>query len=92
MDSLTIAENSTKVCHETVDFPAFTKKMSTNGFSTFVELGPNSTCTNWIKDTLDQNKHSACAIDKKGTSSIQSLYECLAQLISNGIDIDLSLH
>ena len=91
MDSLTIAENSTKVCHKTVDFPAFAEKMSTNGFSTYVELGPNSTCTNWIKDTLDQNKHAACAIDKKGTSSIQSLYECLAQLISNGIDIDLSL-
>ena len=91
MDSVTIAENSTKVCYKTVDFPAFTKKMSTKGFSTFVELGPNSTCTNWIKDTLDPNKHAACAIDKKGTSSIQSLYECLAQLISNGIDIDLSL-
>ena len=91
MNSLTIAQNSTEVCCKTVDFPAFTKKMSTNGFSTFVELGPNSTCTNWIKDTLDQKKHTACAIDKKGTSSIQSLYECLAQLISNGIDIDLSL-
>ena len=91
MDSLKIAENSTKVCYKTVDFPAFAKKMSANGFSTFVELGPNSTCTNWLKDTLDQNQHAACAIDKKGTSSIQSLYECLAQLISNGIDIDLSL-
>ncbi|GER58793.1 hypothetical protein ULMA_09010 [Patiriisocius marinus] len=91
MDSLSIAENSTEVCYKTVDFPAFAKKMSSNGFSTFVELGPNSTCTNWIKDTLDQNTHSASAIDKKGTSSIQSLYECLAQLISNGIDIDLSL-
>ena len=91
MESLTIAENSTEVCYKTVDFPAFAKKMSSNGFSTFVELGPNSTCTNWIKDTLDQNTHSASAIDKKGTSSIQSLYECLAQLISNGIDIDLSL-
>ncbi len=91
MDSLTIAENSTEVCYKTVDFPAFAKKMSSNGFSTFVELGPNSTCTNWIKDTLDQNTHSASAIDKKGTSSIQSLYECLAQLISNGIDIDLGL-
>ncbi|EDM45378.1 hypothetical protein SCB49_06212 [unidentified eubacterium SCB49] len=91
MDSLTIAENSTKVCYKTVDFPAFAKNMSSNGFSTFVELGPNSTCTNWIKDTLDQNTHSASAIDKKGTNSIQSLYECLAQLISNGIDIDLSL-
>ena len=91
MDSLSIAENSTKVCYKTVDFPAFAKKMSTNGFSTFIELGPNSTCTNWIKDTLDKTEHAACAIDKKGTSSIQSLYECLAQLISNGIDIDLSL-
>ena len=91
MDSLKIAENSTKVCYKTVDFPAFAKKMSSNGFSTFVELGPNSTCTGWIKDTLDQNNHAACAIDKKGTSSIHSLYECLAQLISNGIDIDLSL-
>lgn len=91
MDSLIIAENSTKVCYKTVDFPAFLKKMSTKGFSTFVELGPNSTCTNWIKDSLDPNKHAACAIDKKGTSAIQSLYECLAQLISNGIEIDLSL-
>ena len=91
MDSLTIAQNSTKVCYKTVDFPAFTEKMSRNGFSTFVELGPNSTCTNWIKDTLNQNEHTACAIDKKGTGSIQSLYECLAQLISNGIEIDLSM-
>jgi PfaB family protein len=91
MDSLSIAENSTKVCYKTVDFPAFAEKMSIKGFSTFVELGPNSTCTNWLKDTLNQQQHAACAIDKKGTSSIQSLYECLAQLISNGIDIDLSL-
>ena len=91
MDSLTIAKNSTKVCYKTVDFPAFAKKMSSNGFSTFVELGPNSTCSNWIHDILDKNTHAACAIDKKGSSSIQSLYECLAQLISNGIEIDLRL-
>ena len=91
MDSLKIAENSTKVCYKTVDFPAFADKMSKNGFSTFVELGPNSTCSNWIKDTLDSKKHASCAIDKKGTSSVQALFECLAQLISNGIEIDLGL-
>ena len=89
MDSLKIAENSTQVCYKTVDFPAFAKKMSANGFSTFVELGPNSTCSNWIQDSLDVNTHASCSIDKKGSNSVDAIFECLAQLIANGITIDL---
>jgi len=90
-DSRSIAENSTAVCYKNVNFPKHIKNISSKGYSTFVELGPGNTCTSWIKDTLDMKEHSAVAIDKKGNNSVHSVFECLAQLISNGIEVDISI-
>ena len=91
LDSRKISENSTEVCCRTVDFPETVKAVSKNGANIFIELGANATCTNWIKDILEEETHLAVSINQKGKLDIQSLLEVLAQLTSHGIKMDLSL-
>ncbi len=91
LDSLTIAKNSTQVCCEKIDFPSTVNTVFNNNINTFIEIGANSTCSNWISAILKDKNHLAVSIDKKGTASAQSIIECLGQLISNGIDADLSI-
>ncbi len=90
-DSLEIAKNSTQVCYEKVDFPSTVKTVFENKINTFIEIGANSTCTNWINETLKDENHLAVSIDKKGASSAQTIIECIGQLMSNGIDADLGV-
>jgi len=91
IDKHTIAKNSARVCYTPVDFPSIVKKVAANSISTFIEVGPASTCTPWIQDILKDQNHLAVPIDKKGMSSAQSILECIAQLVSNGVEVDLSV-
>jgi PfaB family protein len=91
LDSLTIAENSTAVCGQQVDFPATIKTVYEAGAAIFIELGANATCTNWINTILKDKEHLAVSINQKGKSDIQSLATVLAQLLSHGVSLDLSM-
>lgn len=90
-DSRQIAENSTRVCAEKVDFPKSVQNVYQAGARIFVELGANATCTNWIKTILKDRTHLAVSISQKGKTDERSLAELLAQLISHGVDLDLSI-
>lgn len=91
MDSLAIAKNSTQVCYEKVDFPQFIRAVYAQNVNTFIEIGANSTCSNWIKDILKTENHAAVSFDKKGVSLSQTLLMTLGQILSNGFEADLSI-
>ncbi|NND78610.1 MAG: PfaB family protein [Maribacter sp.] len=91
LDSEAIAENSTAVCTQQVDFPQTIKTVSKAGATIFIELGANATCSNWINTILKGKEHLAVSINQKGKSDIQSLVASLAQLISHGLSLDLTM-
>jgi len=90
-ESREIAENSVAVCVQEVDFPAMVNTVYEAGAKIFVELGANATCSNWIKANLKGKEHLAVAIDQKGKSDIDALLSLLAQLLSHGVELDLSI-
>ncbi|MEL6659500.1 MAG: PfaB family protein, partial [Bacteroidota bacterium] len=90
-DRKVIAENSTAVCHQLVDFPRLVKAVAGKGNAKlFVELGAHATCTGWIKETLKDQEHLANSMNQRGKSDVQSLSEVLAQLLSHGVEMDVS--
>ncbi len=91
LDNLKIAENSVAVCEQKVDFTQTIDAVYNAGARIFIELGANATCTNWIESNLKGREHLAVAIDQKGKSETQSILSLLAQLVSHGVDLDLSL-
>ena len=90
-NSQEIAENSVAVCAQQVDFPTTVKTVYDAGARIFVELGANATCTNWIATNLKGQEHLAVAINHKGKTDIQSILTLLAQLVSHGVELDLSI-
>ncbi len=91
LDSKLIAENSTGVCCQAVDFPRTVNRVFAAGANMFIELGANATCTNWVKSILKDREHLAISINQKGKSDAQSIVEVVAQLWTNGLDLDLSI-
>lgn len=90
IDSQAIGENSTKVCYQAVDFPKVVDKMYSDEHRIFVELGANATCTTWIKTILKDRPHLAVSFNQKGKSDGICLLEAFAQLVSHGVELDLS--
>ncbi|MEL7377703.1 MAG: hypothetical protein AAFN65_12150, partial [Bacteroidota bacterium] len=90
LESQLIAENSTDVCAQQVDFPSITKTVAGSGATIFIEVGANNTCTNWINTILQDRPHLAVAIDQKGKKESETIAATLAQLISHGVQADLS--
>jgi len=91
LNSQAIAQNSTQVCLETVDFPRTIEALYQKNTKIFLEVGAGSTCTNWIKTNLQGQEFHATAVNQKGKTDAQSLVEVLAQLTSQGVELDLSL-
>lgn len=89
-NSQLIAENSTAVCCEKVDFPRTVNTLLEKEAKIFIELGANATCTGWIKNILKGKEHLAVSINQKGKADAQAILEVLAQLVSHGIQADLS--
>ena len=90
LDSLKIAENSTQVCVEQVNFPKTVETIYNEGARIFIEVGANATCTGWINENLKGKDILATSINYKGKSDSQTIVELLAQLVSHGVDLDLS--
>lgn len=91
LDSRAIAENATTVCCQQVDFPANVRTVYEAGARLFVEVGAQSTCTGWIANILKDQPHLAVSVDQKGKSDSRVLLETLAQLLSHGVGLDLSI-
>jgi PfaB family protein len=79
-----IANNSTAVCINPVDFTKQVKHAYAQGVQYFVEVGPNNTCTNWTQDILTDKPILAVPTDKKNAATSTNILSLVAQLISNG--------
>ena len=62
MDRKVIAQNSTDVCANPVDFPKMVRKMYEAGAGIFIEVGANATCTRWINSILFDQPHLALSL------------------------------
>ncbi|MEL6926068.1 MAG: PfaB family protein, partial [Bacteroidota bacterium] len=91
LDSQTVAENSTEVCCNSVDFPKIVQDIFRKGHPIFIEVGANATCTGWISSILKEENHLAVATNKNKRSDGRMLMELLAKLASHGVRMDLSM-
>lgn len=73
-----------------VDFRRLVERTYAQGARIFVELGPASTCSRWISETLGERAHLAVSINKRGTDDHTGLVQLLARLVSHRVTLDLS--
>lgn len=87
-----IARSIARVSCKQVDFPRLIQRAYRDGARIFVELGPGSTCTRWINDTLhaSDSPHLAVSIDNLRLDDHTALIKMLARLVSHRVPIDLS--
>lgn len=89
MDSGVIAQNSTQVCFQMVDYPATIQHLYKEGVRIFIELGAGNTCSQWTNKILENQPHLAISCTQKGKPEGTALLQALAQLLSHGLELDL---
>ncbi|CAL99376.1 PfaB family protein [Saccharopolyspora erythraea NRRL 2338] len=85
-----IAERIARTLRGPIDFARLARTAHERGFRYFVEVGPGSTCTRWIDDTLDGREHVAVSLDRRGAPAGASLARAVARLVSHGMRVDLT--
>ncbi|HYO87193.1 MAG TPA: PfaB family protein, partial [Candidatus Limnocylindrales bacterium] len=91
LDRAVVARSLARVACKRVDFPRMIRRAYRDGARIFIELGPGSTCTRWISDTLraDKREHLAVSIDALRLDDHTALVRMLARLASHGVPLDL---
>jgi PfaB family protein len=84
-----IAEGIAQTLCGTIDFPRLLERAYDDGFRYFVEVGPGSTCTRWVAETLADRPHAAAAVDRRGVTSAAGVARLLARLVSHGLPVEL---
>ncbi|MCN4143576.1 MAG: hypothetical protein LC437_00400 [Thiohalomonas sp.] len=72
-----------------LDFPKLVNQVYDDGARIFIELGPQSSCTKWVSESLKGKEHLAVGINRKGVDDHTSLLRMAAKLTSHGIDMAL---
>ncbi|MBN3927939.1 PfaB family protein [Nostoc sp. NMS4] len=85
-----LAQNSAKICCQTVDFPRLINQIYQDGARIFIEVGAKNNCSQWISANLKELEHIAIPINTKSVDDHTSIIKLLATLISHGVDVDLS--
>jgi PfaB family protein len=77
--------------HQTLDFSKMIERAWADGVRIFVEHGPMSACSGWIRDILGERSQQAVvvALDRKGRG-IEQVFEAIAALIAAGVSLDWS--
>ncbi|MFI5349531.1 MAG: hypothetical protein ACHQ2Z_08300 [Elusimicrobiota bacterium] len=83
------ADSITTQAVRSVDFAALVKKAHADGVRTFVELGPQGSCTRMIGKILGPAPYSARAIDGRGQDEVSGVLKLLAFLIAERVPVDL---
>jgi acyl transferase domain-containing protein/3-hydroxymyristoyl/3-hydroxydecanoyl-(acyl carrier protein) dehydratase len=83
------AQSITTQAIRSVDFAALVKKAHEDGVRTFVELGPQGSCTRMIGKILGPAPYAARATDGRGQDGVSSVLKLLAFLIAERIPVDL---
>ena len=72
-----------------VDFPKLVNQVYDDGARIFIELGPQSSCSKWVSESLKGKDHLAVGINRKGVDDHTSLLRMMAKLTSHGVDMAL---
>ncbi|MBI5247738.1 MAG: acyltransferase domain-containing protein [Elusimicrobia bacterium] len=83
------ADSITTQAIRAVNFAALVKTAYEDGVRTFVELGPQASCTRMIGKILGPLTHNARAIDSRGADAVSSVLKLLAYLIAERVPVDL---
>ncbi|MDX6770968.1 MAG: beta-ketoacyl synthase N-terminal-like domain-containing protein, partial [Elusimicrobiota bacterium] len=85
----TAAESITTQAIRSVDFSALVKRAYEDGVRTFIELGPQGSCTRMIGKILGPLPHAARAIDARGQDEVSTTLKLLAFLVAERVPVDL---
>lgn len=93
LESDLIARSIARVSCKRVDFPRLIHRAYRDGVRIFIELGPGSTCSRWVSDTLKAagREHLSVAVDNLRLDDHAALIKMLAKLISHRVSMDLSV-
>lgn len=83
------ADSITTQAIRAVDFSALVKRAYEDGVRTFVELGPQGSCTRMIGKILGPLPHAARAVDARGQDEVSTTLKLLAFLIAERVPVDL---
>jgi len=73
-----------------IDFPALIERAYDDGVRVFVEIGPGSSCTRMIGQTLGHRPHLARSACVAGQSAYGIILRLLSSLIAERVPVDLS--
>ena len=91
LDSETLSNNIATIYGKTVDYSKLVETVYRDGARIFVDLGPRSTCSNWIKKILNKREHFSISVNRKGTDSRIAIIQALSGLISHQVSVNLEL-
>ncbi|MER6418974.1 beta-ketoacyl synthase N-terminal-like domain-containing protein [Streptomyces sp. NPDC001137] len=90
LDQDVVAHNIAVTLRETVDFPRLIRRAYEDGFRCFIEVGPSSTCTRWIHETLGDDLHLSVPVDRRGARGATDIARLVARLATHGVPVDLT--
>ncbi|MER5853004.1 beta-ketoacyl synthase N-terminal-like domain-containing protein [Streptomyces sp. NPDC002012] len=82
-----VAEALTAQGLDTIDFAGTVEQAWTDGVRIFVEHGPRSLCTGWIKRVLGDRDHVAVALDAPHDQGLRQLCLAVAELVVAGVPV-----
>ncbi|PIR16742.1 MAG: type I polyketide synthase, partial [Elusimicrobia bacterium CG11_big_fil_rev_8_21_14_0_20_64_6] len=83
------ADSITTQAIRAVNFAALIKTAYEDGVRTFVELGPQGSCTRMVGKILGPLTHNARSVDGRGADEISGVLKTLAFLLSERVPVDL---
>ncbi|NGO81080.1 acyltransferase domain-containing protein, partial [Streptomyces sp. YC504] len=72
----------------TVDFVGTVERAWQDGVRVFIEHGPKSLCTDWIRKILGDREHLAVALDAPDRHDVRHLMRSVAELAAAGVPLD----
>ncbi len=77
---------------QTLDFSGVIERSWADGVRIFVEHGPMSACSGWIREVLGERAKEAVVVslDRQGRG-IETVFEAIAALVAAGVSVDLSM-
>ncbi len=80
---------ATALC-QPCDFPRLINRAYEDGARIFIEMGPGSTCTRWLKETLNGQDHLVVGLDMRGVNDQVAIVRSLAKLLSHQVPMDIA--